>query len=121
VPALAVPLDQRAEDLDAPDDGPQVHAQRPVPRGIAPHAVGPAAADAGIVDQDVDLAVARESGLGRRRELALERDVGPHAFDVGVGQPQFLERRRQSCLLDVAKHDLHASLSQGGGNPEPDA
>src|SRR5882757_11366093 len=47
VPALAVPLDQRAEDLDAPDDGPQVHAQRPVPRGIAPHAVGPAAADAG--------------------------------------------------------------------------
>src|SRR5260221_260222 len=52
VPALAMPLDQRSEDLDAPDHRHQIDAERPVPAGVGPGPVRPAAADAGIVDQD---------------------------------------------------------------------
>src|SRR5713226_3313982 len=99
MPALAVAFDQRAEDLDPPDDRPEVDAQRPVPRGIAPGAVRTAAADTGIVDQDMDLAIAVDRGLRRGLELVLERDVGEHAVDVGVGALQLLERRRERRFL----------------------
>jgi hypothetical protein len=83
--------------------------------------LGGAAADAGIVDQDMDLAIAVDRGLRRGLELVLERDVGEHTVDVGVGALELLERRRERRFLDVAQHDLHPGLGEGGGDSQSNA
>ena len=44
----AVPLDQRAEDLDTPYDGHQVDGQDPAPADVRPRAIRPADAEAGV-------------------------------------------------------------------------
>ena len=120
VPALAVTFDQRAENLDPPDDRHQVDADRPVPRRVGPGAVRGAAANACVVDENMHFAITRDGRVRRRLELLFERDVRLDAVDIDVGALQTLDRPGEGDLLDVAEHHLGAGLREGGGDPEPD-
>src|SRR5208337_1139198 len=121
VSALAMLLDQWAENRDAPDDGPQVNGDRPIPAGLGPEAIRSYAADARVVHQNVDFAVAGDDGVGCGGELVFQRYVGAHAFDVDVGLLQPLDRLGERLLLDVAEHHLDAGLRERGRDSKPDA
>ena len=69
--ALSMLFDQRAGNLDSPDDRHQIDAERPIPSGVGPCAVGSAAAHSSIVDENVHLAIAGDRGVGRRLSSAL--------------------------------------------------
>src|SRR5260221_559756 len=111
-------LDERLELVVGEDVGPVVLdalAHQPAEVG------GIDAADAGIVDQDVHVAVARGRRLGRRLQLGLERNIGAHTVDVGIGALELGDCGRQRLLLDVAQHDLRPSLGEGGGDAQSNA
>ena len=67
------------------------------------------------------VSVASDGGLGGALEFALERDIGAHALDVGVGRPQPLKGLVQSVLFDIAHHHLDARLGESGGNSQADS
>ena len=114
-------LDQRPENLDPPDHREQVHAQHPVPARIIPGAIVTAAADAGIVDEDVHLAKARNRLVGGTLQIVLQRHVRQHAGHIRVRLAQARNRLVQRVLLDVAQHNLDARLRQRRRNAEPDS
>ena len=74
--ALAMPFDQRAENLDPPDDRDEIDAKRPVPSRVSPSSIWPAATHARVVDENMHLAITGDRGVGRRVKLGLERNVG---------------------------------------------
>ena len=59
-------FDQRTENLDPPDDRHQIDAERPVPCRVGPSAIGPAAAYARVVDENVHLAITGDRRVRRR-------------------------------------------------------
>jgi len=65
----------------------------------------------------VDLAIARDGGVGCGLKLGFERDVSFNAVNIGVGEFQVRHRLDQRCVFDVAEHDLHTGLRQRGGDP----
>ena len=79
-------LDQRPEDLDAPDHRPEVHPHHPVPAGIIPAAIVAPAANARIVDEDVHLAKPRDGLVGGPLQMVLQRHIRHHAGHIGIGR-----------------------------------
>ena len=65
-------LDQRTENLDAPNHRRQIDAENPIPTCICPVTITPAAGDPRIVDENMDLAVARDGGVRCGLEFCLE-------------------------------------------------
>jgi hypothetical protein len=62
----------------------------------------------------VDLAVARDRGVGGLLQLGLQRNVRRDPVDVGVGGPQALERLLERRSVDVAEHHLDPGLGERG-------
>ena len=69
---LAMLFYQRPENLDPPNGRHQVDAHGPIPRRLGPGTIGPTAADAGVIDEDMHLAVAGSRGFGGRHEFGFE-------------------------------------------------
>src|SRR5271166_2384228 len=114
-------FDQGTEDFDPRYDGHQIDPDRPVPGCVCPHAVGTGAAHAGVVHQNMHLAIASDHGVGRRRKFPLERDVRPEPVNVGVRTLQVLDGLPERGLFDVAEHDLYARLCERGRYSKSDA
>jgi hypothetical protein len=93
LPSFAMRLDQRTENLNAPNYRHQIDAENPIPTCICPMTVTPAAADPRIVDENMDPAVPRHGGVRCGLEFCFERYIRSHAVNVGVGKFQFLHRR----------------------------
>ena len=114
-------FEQRPENLDAPDDAHQIDADRPVPARVIPFAIAAPAADAGIVDEDMDLAIARGGGIGGGLQLRLQRHIGDDARDIGIARLQRGNGGIERVLFDIAQHHLDPGLRQRRGDAEPDA
>ena len=99
----------------------QIDAERPIPQRVVPHPIWPAAADTGVVDEDVDGAEALDRRVRRRLQFALQRHVSLDAGDLGVARLQRLDRPRECRLFDVAEHDPRAGAGERLGYAEPDA
>ena len=69
-----------------------------------------AAANPRIVDQNMHLAIARDSGIRGCLQFVLEGNIGAYAIDIGVGLLQARYRSLQRRLLDIAEHDPHPCL-----------
>ena len=99
-----------------------VDAERPRPvTGLAVPQRAEPAGHAGVVDQEVDLAAARDDGscqLVHRRGIGDVADVRMHdEAPAGEGGPCGFERAR----LDVRQDDREATGAQGFGQRKPDA
>ena len=115
VPLLALFEHGREERLDAVDDAPEVHAERPVPvlDGVLPE-LRPLAttADAGVVEQQVHLAVGVQRLLGQLLDRLRARHIGQHTDNVVLRLLHLLHCGVQRLLLDIGEYDLHALASE---------
>src|SRR5258708_21403034 len=82
--SFAVRLDQRTENLDAPNHRHQIDAENPIPTCICPMTITPAAADPRILDENMDSSGARHSGIRSALAFCFNRYILYHAINVGV-------------------------------------
>ena len=117
--AFSMGEDARQDGDDAVDDAAQIDAQRPVPVAIAGQLDRPDHADAGIVDEQMDLAEPRLGLIGGGRVSVAVGDVElqrQHRADAKLGRGLV-----EMILPDVGDHDVHAGLLQRLGDAEADA
>lgn len=109
--ALTVAQDQRRNDLDPVDDTTQVHPQSAVPGFEVRILRIAAAADAGVVAQNMDLAERTEGRLGGAAQLLAIAHIRVH--DMHVAAPaEGLLHLLEIVPVEVHDHDLHPEAQE---------
>ncbi len=121
--ALAVLQQVGQEGGDAVDDAVDHHPQAPVPVVVLGLLDRPADADAGVVEQQVDLVEGRHRLLGGAGEGLAVGHVEPDGVDLAGLLPalEILKRGVDAVLADVGHDHLHAGVDEGLGGAEADA
>ena len=105
-------LHQRDRVLHAEEDALGIDGHHLVPGGAAQHVGIVGAADAGVVDEHVELAERAQGGLRRGVPLPLARDIQLHEASLAASRDDLVGNLLTFHLEDVGNDDLRAFLRE---------
>ena len=119
--AFAMRAHMRKERGDAMDDAHEIDVDHPAPGVDADVVDAAAAADAGIVADDVNVAELCERRLRRAFDSVRVGDVANDRGDIRAVRSQRVRRIIERPRFDVCEHHVHAFVRETFGEREADA